>query len=702
MPVPHDYYAPWSDEPHLHNRHHSRPYIEPDWQAHAAGHQLPVLSTIGRGPRGYGLKAANFDFSDSYFSFDLVNDSTGEVEQHIGPIPTGEVDMDVNGNSITFMTNVIGTDSEGHPIIRKTTKTLTLPKGEDGSRAYVRDSSGGSLEQTENNVYTMDWADLVYYNPETGDHTGYPQPRVYDLVVFETYKDVVEEGETVRKTYLQFGHVFDAEDPSALVVSSHYAFDMSSLKGLKGDKGDKGDTGQKGADGRDGADGKDGKDGQDGADGADGTSVEHSWNGTVLTITSASGTSSADLQGPPGSSSGVDLATAYGILPVSKGGTGTATASANYVFAGPTSGNAAAPSFRKLVAADIPASLPSTSVGGSAAKLATPRNLYTSLSTAYDSSNPVTFDGSAGKALPVSGTLPVKNGGTGRATLTANAILAGNGTSAVKMISTSSGALYATSAGAAPQFGQLPVAQGGTGASTAANARTNLGLGTAATHAHGDYALASHSHSGYAATSHTHAAGDITSGTLGVARGGTGITSNPSMLVNLGSTSAASVFAASPRPGVTGTLPIANGGTGATTAANARSNLGAAPAPTVLYNTTGAGTQSNSTQISISTINSYKHLKIYYSTNGAANNASADHSSIEVYDNTSSWTYAKPVGMCCHRIDNTHTQISLVEFTITDTGIAVGMRMFMNFGNGVAPEVGQDNKAYVYRVEGWN
>lgn len=55
-----------------------------------------------------------------------------------------------------------------------------------------------------------------------------------------------------------------------------------------------------------------------------------------------------------------------------------------------------------------------------------------------------------------------------------------------------------------------------------------------------------------------------TAGTLTVSRGGTGITSNPSMLVNLGSTSAASVFAASPRPGITGTLGIAHGGTGTT------------------------------------------------------------------------------------------------------------------------------------------
>ena len=81
---------------------------------------------------------------------------------------------------------------------------------------------------------------------------------------------------------------------------------------------------------------------------------------------------------------------------------------------------------------------------------------------------------------------------------------------------------------------------------------------------------------GAAPASHDHSAANITSGTLVVARGGTGLTASPSMLTNLGSTTAASVFAASPRPGVTGTLPVANGGTGATDAAGARTNLGAA------------------------------------------------------------------------------------------------------------------------------
>jgi hypothetical protein len=49
-------------------------------------------------------------------------------------------------------------------------------------------------------------------------------------------------------------------------------------------------------------------------------------------------------------------------LAVSYGGTGVKTATANYVFAGPTSGSAAAPSFRALVTSDIPALTSGTSI----------------------------------------------------------------------------------------------------------------------------------------------------------------------------------------------------------------------------------------------------------------------------------------------------------------------------------------------------
>ena len=68
-------------------------------------------------------------------------------------------------------------------------------------------------------------------------------------------------------------------------------------------------------------------------------------------------------------------------------------------------------------------------------------------------------------------------------------------------------------------------------------------------------------------------ASKITEGVLPIARGGTGLSTSPSMLINLASTTEDTILKASPRPGVTGVLPIANGGTGANTIANVRLNL---------------------------------------------------------------------------------------------------------------------------------
>lgn len=73
-----------------------------------------------------------------------------------------------------------------------------------------------------------------------------------------------------------------------------------------GERGPQGPQGNPGADGKDGKDGEKGDKGDTGSqgspgkDGKDGVSATHSWNGTILTVTSASGTSSADLKGAPG------------------------------------------------------------------------------------------------------------------------------------------------------------------------------------------------------------------------------------------------------------------------------------------------------------------------------------------------------------------------------------------------------------------
>lgn len=90
------------------------------------------------------------------------------------------------------------------------------------------------------------------------------------------------------------------------------AQESGKFNGKDGEDGQDGYTPQKGIDYFDGKDGQDGKPGEDGytpqkgvdyfdgQPGKDGVSVTHEWDGTVLKVTSASGTTSADLAGKPG------------------------------------------------------------------------------------------------------------------------------------------------------------------------------------------------------------------------------------------------------------------------------------------------------------------------------------------------------------------------------------------------------------------
>ena len=79
---------------------------------------------------------------------------------------------------------------------------------------------------------------------------------------------------------------------------------------------------------------------------------------------------------------------------------------------------------------------------------------------------------------------------------------------------------------------------------------------------------------GAAASSHNHSASNITSGTLPIARGGTGATSASAARTALGAAASSHTHSASNI--TSGTLPIARGGTGATSASAARTALGAA------------------------------------------------------------------------------------------------------------------------------
>lgn len=106
-----------------------------------------------------------------------------------------------------------------------------------------------------------------------------------------------------------------------------------------------------------------------------------------------------------------------------------------------------------------------------------PWSLYTykSGTAAVGSANQPAYVEASGNIAAVS-TVNVAYGGTGRNTLTTNAVLSGNGTGQVKMTATAKGAAYATSANGALTFGTLPIAQGGTGVTSLAALKTSLGI----------------------------------------------------------------------------------------------------------------------------------------------------------------------------------------------------------------------------------
>ena len=169
--------------------------------------------------------------------------------------------------------------------------------------------------------------------------------------------------------------------------------------------------------------------------------------------------------------------------------------------------------------------LTSTNYGGkaanatkadSAAKLTTARKTYVTLGTA---STTTTRDWSGDTTIPVDGTLPVKNGGTGGTTHTSNSVLVGNGANAIDHVSSASGAMYSTGANVKPSFGTLPVAQGGTGMTTSTH-KNAVVVGNASTATNALRTIRTGNGAFYA----TAQDGAPAFGTLPVAQGGTGQT----------------------------------------------------------------------------------------------------------------------------------------------------------------------------------
>jgi hypothetical protein len=113
-------------------------------------------------------------------------------------------------------------------------------------------------------------------------------------------------------------------------------------------------------------------------------------------------------------------------LTVNSGGIGATTATQNFVFAGPANGSTAgAPNFRALTAADLPA--------GSGSYIANQTTQQATSNFNISGSGIIGTSLSAG-SLSLTNALSVTNGGTGASSLTANAVLIGNGTGAIQTL----------------------------------------------------------------------------------------------------------------------------------------------------------------------------------------------------------------------------------------------------------------------------
>lgn len=183
---PHDYYAPYSDEPHLHNRGGGRPYVEPDWQAHLAGHQLPVLSTVGRGPRGEGLQVGDVVSEEGLESFALYSTLTGEKVWQSPNLAPGAISFDLPD----FEDLAAGTPAPFRIIWSRSGHEDVyhgyLPAGQQGSFIYILP---GKIQRNATGTYQTTMGDLVIYNNESWPNHKKPNARVNDIVMCSVTDD---------------------------------------------------------------------------------------------------------------------------------------------------------------------------------------------------------------------------------------------------------------------------------------------------------------------------------------------------------------------------------------------------------------------------------------------------------------------------------------------------------------------------------
>ena len=248
MSIPHDY-----GDGRLHSRGNSRHYIEPDYIASECDDQLPLLSTVGRGPRGAGLTIGNLVNGDGEFSFGIYSDLTGEQVMQTPNLSAGSIAVShdpeepVAGETVNMLVHV---NQGGHV----SHYSVPVPAGAHGSRFYAVSTEledGG-----KGHAYSVPVEDLMVYALDRESWDSWPYPRVNDMCVFKASGKIgfgtieaVEDGNAVFTSQVLFdplAHVAIGEDGNWEIDGEDTGIAAQGPRGEQGPAGPPGEKGEKG------------------------------------------------------------------------------------------------------------------------------------------------------------------------------------------------------------------------------------------------------------------------------------------------------------------------------------------------------------------------------------------------------------------------------------------------------------------------
>lgn len=245
-----------------------RRYIDPDRMAGECDDQLPLVSKVGRGPRGHGVTPRVRTDQPGEYVVEFVDDVTGEVVLSTANLSAGEISITVDeGHSPVAGETVMATIHVRHGD-RTQDYSLPIPPGATGSIFF---EVAGVVSPTDDGTYSVVAERLTSW--DDAKRPSRPAPRPNDMVIFETLTgfafgtiEAVEGGQVVFTSRVDFDlPVFGVTDEGHLTVDGE-----DTGVSIIGPEGPQGPQGEPGEDGRDGAPGPKGDPGEPGEDGKPG------------------------------------------------------------------------------------------------------------------------------------------------------------------------------------------------------------------------------------------------------------------------------------------------------------------------------------------------------------------------------------------------------------------------------------------------